>query len=199
MDRKTGDHHSDIGDAGNEVRSSEAPHLCRGGNPQPVAELLQFLTANYARLLHRLAGKFGSIDFAADTLHDVYVKIRSGMVAHEVRKPSAYLYRMAVNQGLNRVRSQLRFSLIELSAIDSFADAAPDPERIAAAIMELRNLYRELDRLPEQRRVIFLRRWSDGKEIDEIAEEFGIHRRTVQKELARAEIFLRYVLGRSEM
>ncbi|WP_103001616.1 RNA polymerase sigma factor [Sphingobium sp. SA916] len=196
MGLKRDDPHSNLDGTEREDQSVAALEL-RGGNLQPVSELLQLLTANYAGLLHRLAGKFGSIDFAADTLHDLYVKLRSGTVTHEVSKPSAYLYRMAVNQGLNSLRRDQRLISIDRSALESLVDMAPDPERIAAAIMELRSLSRELDKLPEQRRVIFLRRWNDGREITAIAEEFGLHPRTVQKELARTEIYLRNYFGRN--
>jgi RNA polymerase sigma-70 factor (ECF subfamily) len=48
-----------------------------------------------------------------------------------------------------------------------------------------------LDALPLQRKQIFLARWRDDKSHDEIAAQFGIHKRTVQKQLARAERFIR--------
>lgn len=95
---------------------------------------------------------------------------------------------MAVNHGLNRVRRDKRLPLIDPSALESFVDLAPDPERIAAAIVELRALSRGLVNLPQKRKAIFLRRWRDEKEIDIIAKEFGLHARTVQKELERISI-----------
>ncbi|MFW2448503.1 MAG: sigma factor-like helix-turn-helix DNA-binding protein [Qipengyuania pacifica] len=53
-----------------------------------------------------------------------------------------------------------------------------------------------LHALPIRRQAIFLAKWRDEKTQGEIAAEFGLHKRSVQKELARAEKYLRKVLRR---
>ena len=163
----------------------------------PAIDLLQFLTKDYAHLLRRLTRRFGSIDFAADALQDVYVRLRTGPLKGKVSRPRAYLYRMAVNLGLNVARRDERSRPLEASLIENFADTAPNSERIVAGINELDFVLQELHKLPDQRKAIFLARWRDEKELAVIAGEFGLHRRTVQKELARIEKHLRVVLGRS--
>ena len=174
-----------------------APRCIERENMAPAIDLLQFLTKDYAHLLRRLTRRFGSIDFAADALQDVYVRLRTGPLKGKVSRPRAYLYRMAVNRGLNLARRDERSRPLEASLIENFADTAPNSERIVAGINELDFVLQELHKLPGQRKAIFLARWRDEKELAVIAGEFGLHRRTVQKELARTEKHLRVVLDRS--
>jgi RNA polymerase sigma-70 factor (ECF subfamily) len=75
--------------------------------------------------------------------------------------------------------------------IQSLRDEAPGPERTALAKQDVGKLLGALAALPEQRREIFLARWRDDLSHREIAALFGVHKRTVQKELAKAERFLR--------
>jgi len=159
-----------------------------------TVDLLEFLLKDYALLLRRLTRKFGSIDFAADALQDLYVRICAGSLSNSINKPQAYLYRMAVNLGHNLVRREKRNASLDASMFENLADTAPDSERVVIGISELNFVLHELRMLPERRRAIFLARWRDEKELAAIASEFGLHRRTVQKELARTEAHLRFVL-----
>ncbi len=104
---------------------------------------------------------------------------------------------MAVNQGLNLARRDERRGPFEVGLIENLADPAPSSERVVAGISEIDFILQELHKLPDQRKAIFLARWRDEKELAVIAGEFGLHRRTVQKELARTEKHLRVVLDRS--
>nr|WP_087572877.1 sigma-70 family RNA polymerase sigma factor [Sphingomonas sp. CDS-1] len=159
--------------------------------------LLDFLSKDYAQLLHRLTRKFGSIDFAADALQDLYVRICTGSLSSRIDKPRAYLYRMAVNLGYNLVRREKRNTPLDARMIENLVDTAPGSERVVIGISDLNFVLHELRMLPERRRAIFLARWRDEKELAAIASEFGLHRRTVQKELARTEAYLRFVLRRA--
>src|SRR3546814_13437902 len=78
-------------------------------------------------------------------------------------------------------------------------DIAPDPEQVAFARLEMERAFQALHAMPERRRQLFLARWRDGMPQAEIALEFGLHKRSVQKELARAETFLRKVLRRPKL
>jgi len=82
--------------------------------------------------------------------------------------------------------------------IENLVDTAPNPERGAIGTSELNFVLRELRMLPERRQAIFLARWRDEKELAAIASKFGLHRRTVQEELARTETHLRFVLRRAD-
>lgn len=98
---------------------------------------------------------------------------------------------MAFNLGQNRRRSLSRSVPVDRFILDTVADEAPDPERMAASANELARALAFAQHLPEQRRTIFFLRWVDDLSTGEIAGRLGLRRRTVQKELARAADFLR--------
>lgn len=157
--------------------------------------LLAYLGVNYERLQARLARALRSPDAAADALHDAYVKLRMGPAIGDVQRPIAYLQRMALNLARNRQRHDALFSP-EPDLLDTLPDDAPGPEREAVARSEMSRALAALDQLPPQRREIFLARWRDDLDQTEIAARFHLHKRTVQKELTRARLFLRDQLGR---
>ncbi|WP_176590491.1 MULTISPECIES: RNA polymerase sigma factor [Sphingobium] len=175
-----------------------APRRFEKEDRAPTVDLLDFLSQDYVQFLRRLTRKFGSIDFATDVLQDLYVRICTGSLSSSIDKPRAYLYRMAVNLGHNLVRREKRNTPLDASMIENLVDTAPDSERVLIGISELNFVLHELSMLPERRRAIFLARWRDEKELATIASEFGLHRRTVQKELARTEAHLRFVLRRAD-
>jgi len=197
MKRERATELSDSGRVNAEASPTAPPRLEQEG-VAPRVDLLHFLLKDYAQLLRQLTKKFGSIDFASDALHDLYERIRTESLRSNIDSPRAYLYRMAVNLGLNIVRRDKRNMPLEPAFIENLADTAPDAERVVAGINELNFVLDELYTLPDQRRAIFIARWRDEKELAAIASEFGLHRRTVQKELARSEEHLRAVLGRGQ-
>ena len=156
--------------------------------------LLETLETDYDRLLARLTGTLRSPDAASDALHDAYLKLGRGARVGDVRHPLSYLYRMTINIAKNRRRHEAQFTPADAAAALDLADDAPDPERAASARRTLSRVFDMLEALPAQRRDIFLAAWRDEKTQVQIAAEFGLHKRTVQKELARAERDLRATL-----
>ncbi|WP_066769143.1 RNA polymerase sigma factor [Sphingobium sp. CCH11-B1] len=162
-----------------------------------VEWLVSTLITDYDLLHARLSRRFGSDELATETLHDIYLKLRSDPQIDYVRHPRSYLYRMSINQTLNRYRKEARSVTVDPAVTVTIPDDAPDPERMALASDEMRRAIEHLHRLPRRQRDIFLARWRDAKTQIEIAAEFGLHKRTVQKELDRAERYLRKKLGLS--
>ncbi|CCW17639.1 hypothetical protein EBBID32_19800 [Sphingobium indicum BiD32] len=160
----------------------------------PLDRLRILLETEYDLLLVRLSGVLRSPDAATEALHDAYLKLGSGAAIGEVRKPLSYLYRMAINLAKNRRRHEMLFTPADAAAVVGLTDEAPDPERAAGARLALARVLDALETLPTQRRGIFLAAWRDEKTQVAIAAEFGLHKRTVQKELARAERHLRTAL-----
>ena len=161
-----------------------------------VATLLATLEQDYAILLARLSAQLLSPEFSADALQDTYIKLRSLPSVSDLRQPHAYLYRMALNLALNSKRKDTRAVPAEEFGLETLPDNAPDPERSALAAREMEQAFAALHELPPKRREIFLARWRDEKTNEEIAAAFGMHKRSVQKDLARAELHLRRMLGR---
>ncbi|MGE6695112.1 MULTISPECIES: RNA polymerase sigma factor [Sphingomonadaceae] len=169
-----------------------------GFDPAPVGRLLATLEQEYPLLLQRLSNHLRSRDAAEEALHDVYLKLRSEPTIANLRNPRAYLYRMAINLSLNQRRSENRTKTLDDTAIAHLADEQPDPERVVLASDEIGRALSALHSLSSKRRDIFLARWRDEKSQAQIALEFGLHKRSVQKELSKAEAYLRRVLRRSK-
>ncbi|MDF0545207.1 RNA polymerase sigma factor [Sphingobium sp. H39-3-25] len=161
-----------------------------------LQRLLDAFEADYGLLHQKLTVYLKSSEAAAEALHDTYIKLRKGPSVGDLQYPRAYLFRMAINLAKNRQRGEGRESSEDDLQLHSFPDSAPDPERAATATDEMQRALEALHRLPDQRREIFLARWRDEKSQAEIALEFGLHKRTVQKELTRAEQHLRVALHR---
>ena len=158
--------------------------------------LLSTLIADYDILQHRLGAHLGSRELAAEALHDVYLKLRSNPHIEVVRHPRPYLYRMSINMMLNHRRKNDRLIALDNDFTLAIPDDAPSPEHVVLASDELDRAVNHLHELPDQRRLIFLAKWRDGKTQIQIAADFGLHKRTVQKELDRAERHLRKMLLR---
>lgn len=178
-----------------EANSNEGA-IAGTGSPGSAADLLAALEQDYVALLVKLSAYLRSPDAAADALHDTYVKLRSQPPVTDLRQPRAYLYRMAINLALNSRRKDVRTVPSEMFEFEALPDAAPDPERSALAIREMEQMFAALHALPPRSRAIFLARWRDEKTNEEIATTLGIHKRSVQKDLARTELHLRAMLGR---
>lgn len=182
--------------------NSAAPTESYEGAPEPgdqaaaISMLIAALEQDYASLLVKLSAHLRSPEAAAEALHDTYVKLRSQPLVSNVRFPKAYLYRMAINAALNRARKDARTDFATQSEFEGVPDAMPDPERTVLAVREMEQVFSALHALPPKTRAIFLARWRDEKTNEEIAVAFGIHKRSVQKDLARTELHLRQMLGR---
>jgi RNA polymerase sigma-70 factor (ECF subfamily) len=163
-------------------------------SPQYVEQLLLAIEQDYSWLLDRLSRYLRSREAAEDALHDAYLKLKAETNVGHLRHARPYLYRMAINLALNRRRQEGRMQSMDDTSVAQFPDDGPDPERVALASDEMERALIALHSLPSKRREIFLARWRDEKSQSEIAAEFGLHKRSVQKELAKAEDYLRRTL-----
>jgi RNA polymerase sigma-70 factor (ECF subfamily) len=154
--------------------------------------LLSLLQSHYDELVRKLSRRLGSADAATEALHDAYVRIEAGNEIGAVNSPRAYLLRMATNLASNRRRADRRLlTADEIDALVDLADENPGPERAAQASKDIAIVLEALGQLPTLRRDIFLASWADRKSPAEIARRFGVHVRTVQREVRRAQAFLR--------
>ena len=116
--------------------------------------LSDFLVANYARLIGRLRARLGCEDLASDSLHDAWLRLADGSApepggAAGVVNPGAYLFRMACNIAIDRLRAeQLRRAGGPELEPDEVEDGAPGPQQIAQARSSLRDFLRKWTRCP---------------------------------------------------
>lgn len=162
-----------------------------------VSALLGSLEADYSLLLQRLSRRLGSREAAVEALHETYIKLGSGPSIGHVRSPLAYLYRMALNLATNRRRNEARIIPFAIDAFLNLPDAAPSQERIVGASQEIALAITALRLMPIKRQQIFWAKWRDDKSQAEIALNFGMHKRSVQKELAKAEASVRATLRKN--
>lgn len=142
--------------------------------------LLRFL---YAR---------GAGNGAEDLLQELWIKA-SAPTAQPVAQPLAYLYRMANNLMLDRVRSDMRRRGREEAwsdqcsvAADELVAHANSGERILLAQERLQAVEAALSGLGERTETIFRRFRLDGLTQREIARENGITVSAVEKHLQKA-------------
>jgi len=178
------------------AQTSEFDASIQANSQRSVEQLLALLEIEYETLLARLSAHLRSPEAAAEALHDVYLKLRAEPSIGDIHRPRSYLHRMAVNLAKNRGRSDWRTVNMDDAELSEFPDSAPDQESATLASDEMSRTLQALHTLPVRRQAIFLAKWRDEKSQGEIAAEFGLHKRSVQKELARAETYLRKILHR---
>lgn len=149
--------------------------------------LLDALAIHYAELVRHLVRRLGSASSAADVAQDMFLRLRQLPEGTRPRSPRAYLFRVADNLAIDRLRaeaSRARY-LVADDGVDR-PDAAPGPERVLDARQRLRALERAVAELPPRCREVFLLHKIDGLGHAEIARRLGISRSMVEKHVMRA-------------
>ncbi|GGF42958.1 ECF sigma factor VreI [Aliidongia dinghuensis] len=157
------------------------------GESSNAAALRQLLVGQYDELKRRLARRLGSEDLAGDVLQETYLHLERPGPSGTVKSPKQYLLTIATNIARMGFRRERRSAdLAELDAALGFADEAPDPLRNVEAREELAALQRAFAELtPRRRRILFASR-VEGIRLRDLAAEFGLSQRAVEKELRAA-------------
>ncbi|MDF9619645.1 RNA polymerase sigma factor [Pseudomonas entomophila] len=148
--------------------------------------LLKLFLNSYDALRLRLKRRFGCDDLAHDVLQETYLRVDRMEAVHNLQKPDAYLYRMALNVAADRREADAR--LLTGAEIEVLLQVAEDqdPARIVGGQREIQNLLGALYELPARRRRIFIAARLEEASHLEISQRFGISTRTVEKELKAA-------------
>lgn len=145
-------------------------------------DLRRFLSA-------RTAGG-GDVD---DLIQDLYLKVQR-VNGEAIENPSAYLYRLASNLALDRLRAKYRSAARDAAWRDvnhtslgstAIADAA-DAEAAVDARLRLERLVLTLGALPPMTKRVFTLHKLDGLTHAETARRLGISRSAVEKHISRA-------------
>lgn len=130
-----------------------------------------------------------SMTEAEDLVQDLYIKVIAIRSDDEIQSPGAYLYRLAANLMLDRLRRQRRTIARDdewrathhvLSGGEDVADA-PDAEAVVAARQRLKRVMLALEALPERTQRVFRLHKFDGLGHAEIASRLGMSRSAVEK------------------
>lgn len=152
------------------------------------SQLLSLLVAHYEELSGYLTRRFGSAGTASDTLHDIYIRLQRLQTVPELDNPRAYLFRVANNVALDRLRvarrAERRLAPGDLAAEQP--SAAPTADVAMEQRERLRLLARAIAELPPRCREAFLMHKIDGLSHSQVAERLGISRSMVEKHVMKA-------------
>lgn len=154
------------------------------------------LVARYQDRLVGLCQRFlGDREEALDAAQEVLLKVyRNASRAQPRGRFFTWVYRIAVNHCLNRLRRRRLVRFLSLSLGEErdegprFEPASPaaDPEAELAARERWRRTRRALDALPESQRAVVLLARFEGLSQKEIAATLGITEGAVESRLVRA-------------
>jgi RNA polymerase sigma-70 factor (ECF subfamily) len=145
-------------------------------------------------LIRYFAARMRSREAAEDLIQDLFVRIRALDSTAEIENPSAYLFRLANNMMLDRLRSGQRSGArdeawrrsqsVDLAG-QEVADAA-SPEQAAVASERLRRTLAAIESLPPRTRRAFELHRLEGLSQEQTAQALGVSRKTVEKQVSAA-------------
>ncbi len=164
--------------------------------PGELETLFQTHNGRIFRTAHRITGSAAD---AEDVLQTVFLRLARGTDEYDLStNPEAYLSRAAINASLDLLRSRNRARSVGLEDVDSGALESPfqNPES-QHADRELQTLIREaVARLGKTAAEMFVLRYYEGRDNQEIAKLLGTSAMVVGVVLHRARTKLRKEIGR---
>lgn len=147
-----------------------------------------FLAANYNHLRRRLLRHLGCPEMASECLHDAWLRLGDMEVCAAVQSPEAYVYRVACNLAMDRMRSNRSWQYTGDAGteLEHLADDAPGPDHIAQARSDLAAVERALERLPRRHRSVLVALRIDEMTRHEAASRYGLSLRSVDTALRQA-------------
>ncbi len=145
-------------------------------------------------LVRFFAARLRSMTAAEDLVQDLYVRVASLNPGEPVENPSAYLYRLASNLMLDRLRSDKRSTARDGAWLqshrtemggESIADE-PSAEQTVSARQRLARMATAIAALPPKTRRAFELHKLEGLTQEETAQAIGVSRKTVEKQIAVA-------------
>jgi len=145
-------------------------------------------------LLRYIAASCRDPALAEDIIQDLYVKLSALETEPLVDNPSGYLFRMANNIYLNRLRAlkseRTRDHAWQATSFESVGGDAvsdePTPEARLTGRQQMARLKTAIDDLPERTQAIFRLHKLDGLPQTQVAAKLGISISSVEKHLASA-------------
>ncbi len=150
--------------------------------------LRDFLAANYDRLYRRLVNYLGCPDQASDCLHDAWLRLGDMTVAVAVQNPEAYVYRVACNLAMDRMRTNRSWQYVADAdtELEYTIDHSPGPAAIAEARSDLAAVQRAMQNMPRRNLAVLMASRIDELTRDEIAACYGLSAKSVDFALRQA-------------
>jgi len=164
----------------------------------PPGELETLFRAHNGRIFRTAHRITGSAADAEDVLQTVFLRLAKGQETYDLsHNPQAYLSRAAINASLDLMRSRTRARSVGLEDVDSgtLASSFKNPEA-QHADRELQTLIRQaIARLGKSAAEMFVLRYYEGHDNQEIAKLLGTSPMVVGVVLHRARLKLRKEIG----
>ena len=151
---------------------------------KPIREITERLRATLRR-----RGK--SREDAEDLVQQAFLRYETHRLEQDIREPEAFVVRTALNLSIDEDRRRRRapFSDRPLENLP-LVDSSPRQDEVLDARIRLRRLSEGLDALKPRTRSMLLAQRLEGLSYAEIARREGITVSAVEKQIARAILFL---------
>ncbi len=169
--------------------------------PPGKAGLLSVYMAKRDDLIRYFAARLRSREAAEDLIQDLFVRLNALETEEIIDNPSGYLFRLANNMMLDRLRSAQRsgardeaWRQTRSEDIGGFevADEA-SPEQATVARQRLNRTLEAINSLPPRMRRAFELHRLEGMTQEQTAQALGVSRKTVEKQISSA---LKHLLGK---
>lgn len=161
----------------------------QAGDLAAMRELYDHNAARVYALLRRLAG---DDDLAQDLAQDVWVTAFRKLGAFEGRSSfGTWVYRVAVNTALGRLRERARRPVTDVNVEDWVSTTDGGPDRAVDRV----TLSRAMDRLPDGYRTVLVLHDLEGYTHEEIAAQLSITPGTSKSQLHKARARMRALLN----
>ena len=134
-----------------------------------------------------VAGALGLDPDLADIIQDVFVRVLEGI--HQLKDPGAlrgWIGTLAVFTARGHIRKRRRWRWIRFLAPQDVPEVPAVPHNPEASAT-MRAMYRVLDTLPAEERLVFTLRFMAELELTEVAAACGVSLATIKRRLSRAE------------
>ncbi len=158
------------------------------------SDLMRAYLAKREDLIRYFAGRLRSRDAAEDLIQDLFVRVQALETGEAIENTSAYLFRLANNMMLDRLRSGRRSveregawrraQGVEVAGQDVMDEASP--EQAVAARERLRRTLAAIQSLPPRTRQAFQLHRLEGLSQEQTAQALGVSRKTVEKQVSAA-------------
>lgn len=168
-------------------------------DPAHALRLAELFREHNRTLVAFLQCKLNSLSDAQEVAQEAYVRLVTLERPEQVESLRAYLFRIASNLAVDRLRMRQVRVENPLAPPDEDLHLAPIPERHAAATGQLQALHQALRELPAKTGRAFVMHAIDGCEIGAIARVMKISERMVRYHVANALAHCRARMDEPEM
>ena len=154
------------------MRDTEIKKLCRNGDYELA---FKAIVESYSeRLYWHVRRLLCSHEDTNDLLQDIFIKIWTAMPSFRGDSQLyTWLYRIATNETLNRLRKLRRENAISLDAVGEILATRVDEDPYFNGTALQRELHKAIQSLPEKQRLVFNLRYFDEMKYEDIAEITG--------------------------